>query len=212
MKKSNSIVVLLVSAVSLCASSIRAQEGDFGGLPWGASKDDVIKVEGSKTLDRSTIPSWAAPSTLVLGNPGLDSLVYAGKAGDLDCVCAFYFAGDKLVQGRCVISGKHTDANLYIDDFQAVNTLLAEKYGKPEEDGMMWSDDRYKGDRANWGKAVAEGHLAYHARWTVPDTVLMHQMRGINKEPLHAIQYESTIKEHIDLVREAREKARSKNQ
>ena len=169
-----------------------------------------MKVEGHKTLDGSTTPSWAAPSALVLGNPGLDSLVYAGKAGGLDCVYAFYFAGGKLVQGRCVFSEKHTDADLYIDDFHAVNALLTEKYGTPEEDEMMWSDDRYKGDRANWGKAVAEGHLAYHALWRPPDTATMHQMRGINNEPLHAIQYESTIKEHLDLVREAREKAKAK--
>jgi len=210
LRKRSPMVVLLAFAVHLCVSYAQAQIGDFRGLPWGASKDDVIKVEGNKTLDRSTTPLWAAPSALVLGSPGLDSLVYAGKAGDLDCVYAFYFAGDKLVQGRCVFSEKHTDANLYIDDFQAVNTLLTEEYGKPEEDGMMWSDDRYKGDRANWGKAVAEGHLAYHALRRLPDTAVMHQMRGINNEPLHAIQYESMIKEHLDLVREAREKAKAK--
>lgn len=203
------VLVLLVSAVCLGTSSVRAQKGDFRGLPWGASKEDVRKAEGDKTIDQSTISLGAVPLSMILRDPGLECLVYMGKVSDLDCVVAFYFAGDKLVQGRIIFTVKHSDANLTIDDFQKVKVSLIEGWGNPEEDESLWSDERYKNDRTQWGKAVVEGHLAYHALWRLPDTVVMLQLSGVNHEPLHGLQYESAMKEHLDLAREARAKARS---
>lgn len=189
MKKSRPIVVLFIFAVYLCTSYVQAQIGNFRGLPWGSSKEDVKKVEGERTISQST------------SNQGLETLVYGGKADDLDCVFAFYFADKKLVRGRYIFSENHPDKNLYIDDFQTVKASLIEKYGKPKEDEMMWSDDLYKNDRTEWGKAIAGGHLAYHAEWILPDTVIMHQLRDMNSDLTHALQYESTMKEHRDFIR-----------
>ena len=209
MRKSRPIPVLLVLAVCLCASVVRAQKDNFRGLPWGASREDVIKAEGGKTIDPSNIFPEGTPLSLVLKDPGLESLVYAGQASHLDCVYAFYFAGNKLVQGMYVFSEKHSDANLYIEDFQKVRSSLIGRYGDPKEDVAMWSDERYKSDRTQWGKALTEGHLAYHALWRLPDTVIMQQLRVVDSVPGHVLLHESTIKELRDLAREAREKAKA---
>lgn len=209
MKKSGPIAVLLVLAVCTCVSFVRAQNSNFRGLPWGATREDVVKAEGGRTIDPSTIFPEGSPLSMLLRDPGLESLAYAGRLNDLDCVYAFFFAGGKMVQGRYVFSEKHSDANLHIEDFQKVKSSLTDRYGKPEQDVALWRDERYKSDRTQWGKALTEGHFGYTAVWRLPDTCIMHQLAGVNSALLHGLQYESTNKELLDLARAAREKARS---
>jgi hypothetical protein len=142
------------------------------------------------------------------GENGLDILMYSGKAESLSIVYAYYFVNNKLVQGRYTFSDEHTNKNAYIDDFNKVKDSLIGKYGKPTDDNMFWSNNLYKDDPAKWGMAVAAGHLGCQAKWTLNDTIIVLQLKGDNSNITHAVQYASSIKEHIDLVKKAEEAAK----
>jgi hypothetical protein len=198
MKKFFLTFFLLTFAVYIAASVGQTPNTNFRQASWGMSMGQIIKAEGKQPVDKQKSNS-----------SGLDIISYKGQAGNLECLYAYYFAEDKLVQGRYIFITDHSNNNLYIEDFNTVKNSLTEKYGKPSADQTIWNNDLYKSDRGEWGMAVSIGHLIFQTKWTLDDTEIILQLRGDNYHITHTVQYESTIKEHIELMKRAEEKAKS---
>jgi hypothetical protein len=56
--------------------------------------------------------------------------------------------------------------------------------------------------------AVAVGDMFLRANWTLDDTEILLLLSGDNYKFTHFLKYESRIKEHIDLMKKAKEKAK----
>lgn len=59
---------------------------------------------------------------------------------------------------------------LYVDEKRW--KALIKKYGKPDEDIVIWSNDSFKTDSSGYGTAVKKGHLIFLTEWDkgmIPD-------------------------------------------
>lgn len=198
MKKSFLLTVgvcLLWSLPSLCQDPFQVKP-NFRSVKWGASMKDIIKAEGAEPQNKSK------------SSDGLDVVGYQGKAGNLDCLYAYYFAEDQLVRGRYIFITPHSGKNLYIDDFRTVSASLTEKYGSPITDQAIWKENLYKNDPSEWGMAVAVGHLILDATWYDNFTNILHRLSGDNFKFTHIVQYESAVLDHVALMKKAEENAK----
>lgn len=168
----------------------------FRETSWGMSQEQVKKIEKSEFMKKKHSKS-----------SGLDILIYNGKVGDLDCIYAYYFAENQLVEGRYVFTEKHANNILFIDDFRKVKESLTEKYGKPTKDEVIWKNDLFKSDHSHWGAALGIGHVFFQVAWNTSETLLLLQLSGDNYKVDHKLSYGSRIKEHKELVKKAKEKA-----
>jgi len=193
------IKVLILGLVCLFSISIFAQETKthFREAAWGMSQEQVKKIEKSDFIKKEYSKTT-----------GLDILAYKGQAGNLECLIAYYFAENQMVEGRYVFTEEHMNNNLFIQDFNEVKNALKEKYGEPKEDEIIWRNDLYKDDSSGWGTALAVGHLVFQAVWKLSDTEITLQCYGDNFEVEHRLQYKSIIEKHVQLVKKALEKAK----
>ncbi|GAH71775.1 unnamed protein product, partial [marine sediment metagenome] len=107
------------------------------------------------------------------------------------------------------LRGKHSNDNLYIDDYEKLKETLTKKYGKPKFDKVTWDDDLYKDDRSHWGFAVSLGHLDYFSSWETSTTYISLRLNGDNYKISLVIAYESReLEEWVKRIEE--EKAKSK--
>lgn len=169
----------------------------FREASWGMTQEQVKKLETSEFFQKQYSKST-----------GLNILAYKGQAGELECLIAYYFAENQLVEGRYLFIEKHSNDNLYIDDFKKVKISLIEKYGKPTNDNIIWRNDLYKDDPEDWGLAISIGHLAYEAVWKSSKTQISLQLLGDNYKISHRLGYKSEIEEHRKLIKKAAEKAK----
>ena len=169
----------------------------FRNASWGMSQEQVKEIEKNEFYQKSKNQAT-----------GLNMLLYKGPAGGHECLIAYYFAENQLVQGRYAFAEKHSNENLYIDDFREIKSSLTEKYGKHTEDNVIWRNSLYKDDISDWGLAISIGHLAFETIWTLPETKVMHQCKGDNYDITHILNYSSEIEKHKELVKKSKEKAK----
>jgi hypothetical protein len=112
MKRAFSAICLIVSILWPSTKQDQAVKTNFRLAVWGMTSAEVVRLEG------------AEPKTKTKTNDGLDSLIYIGKAGNLDCGYAYYFAEDKLVRGRYIFTAKHSNKNQYLEDYASVKESL----------------------------------------------------------------------------------------
>lgn len=172
----------------------RISQVGFRECTWGSSEDQVKKSERSEFFQKQK------------GNTGLDILGYNGNAGGMDCLIAYYFAENQLVEGRYIFIEDHVNKNLYIDDFNKVKSNIVEKYGAPTQDQMIWKNDLYKDDLSDWGTAISAGHLIYAAVWELPLTKISLQLSGDNFKITHVLDYLSI--KHKELIEKVAKKAK----
>jgi hypothetical protein len=196
--KSKAIIFIFAVLISQAYSSQeQPAKKNFRDASWGMTMESVLQLESKQ------------PDSKGKNRIGMDLIAYAGQAGNLDCLYVYFFAENKLVQGRYMFTGEHVNENAYIEDFNTVKKSLTDKYGKPKEDRMVWRNNLYKDDPDHWGMAVSAGHLIYEANWVTEDTDILLHLTGDNFKITHLLQYTSTIKEHADLIKKAEEKAKS---
>ena len=183
MKKIVSVMLLglLVFAVAGCdnADSVRVADTsqvtesaepqddnfDFRKLKWGATREDVKKAEEATFIDEAA-----------------DMLIYRDvKVAGLNASLGYVFENGKLVQGSYSFAEKHSNNNLYINDYDKVKKALTEKYGEGEE-VWSWNDDLFKGDEDNYGLAISAGHLKIITMWVTEKTRIMLSLHGDNYE------------------------------
>jgi hypothetical protein len=105
-------VLLVLSVVFSVPRVIFANEYTFRKTVWGMSKEQVIESEGRAPDD--TRGSDIAYKTKV-----------AGKNAEL----YYKFVGNQLSTAQYLITDKHSNNNLYIDDYDNLEELLIKKYG-----------------------------------------------------------------------------------
>lgn len=169
----------------------------FRQTTWGMNQAQIKQQEKSELIKKDVSQST-----------GLDIVSYKGKAGNFDCLIAYYFAGDKLVEGRYIFLNKHVNKNLFIDDYKEIKSSLIEKYKNPSGDNVIWKSDLYKNDPSDWGMAIGAGHLAYETTWQLQDTLIRLQLYGDNFDISLVLGYQSTLPAHVDAIKKAQEKAK----
>lgn len=162
---------------------------------WGMSKEEVNKIETSEFLKEDKGGGDFA---------GLEMLIYKTEIGTLDAFIVYYFAKNLLTRARYLIMEDHTNKNLYLEDFKSIKSQLTSKYGNPERDDSIWSDDLYKDNPSDYGMAISVGHLMYVAEWYPPETEIQLLLKGDNYEINLWVEYTS------DALREFDEKVREK--
>ena len=103
---------------------------------------------------------------------------------------------------------KHTNKNLYINDYESLKEILTKKYGKPEIDKVIWKNDLFKSAKQDWGTAISIGHLEYFSSWETPTTYINLGLNGDNYKISLTLGYESReLKEWSDKILEERAKS-----
>lgn len=164
---------------------------DVFGLRWGESIDVVQKLKGAPASSDS------------------NSLTYKTSVSELDALAFLNFVDGKLSSVTYIFTTKHTDDNLYIDDFDSVDTALQQKYGKPSQHGVYWRNDLYKDDHAHWGLAIAAGQMYMDSSWETNDTEISHRLVGDNFNVTHGVRYVS--REYRLAAEAAKQAAENKN-
>jgi hypothetical protein len=135
-------------------------EHDFRSAEWGMSPEEVRRSEPGLTRVQ---PGTLAATDTVAGFP---VRVY------------FEFVDDKLVKGYHYVLLSHPGWNPYVDDFERLKSYLADQYGKPDSDLVLWEEGALRSDRSGWGRAVAVGDLQLRAFWTLPETEITLLLTG----------------------------------
>ena len=195
MKKNITISLIMISIVVILSVILifSEQKYDFRNTNWGMSKGQVKATEDKK-------PDFEDDTTLG----------YEVKIEGSNFSCIYSFLEDKLYNSGYFFTGKHTNKNLYIDDYEKLKETLTKKYGKPTKDiPGFWKNDLYKSDKRSWGMAVSVGHLVYGTSWETPTTKISLMLSGDNFKISMVVSYTSKeLEEWADKIRE--EEAKSK--
>ena len=147
---------------------------NFRQTKWGYTKEQVIQAE-----------------SLELKANEDNILVYEGKLSDLDADIAYLFIDDKLVRSKYIIKSEHNNKNDYVEDYLDLKKALAQKYGTPKQDDVIWHNKLYKNDAENYGLAVSAGHLALYCSWKNQLTTITIALTGDNSNISLQVQYKS---------------------
>ncbi len=197
-------ILLVVIATSLFFPALGFSQPDFRKATWGMTQAQVTATEP------------AHPSE-VRSNNGETIVEYGHlKMGALDVRVLYIFAKDKLVRGRVLFVADHSEANDFIADFQVIEPLLKEQYGKPGDDRAIWVDDSTQDETKNYldqdratatgilpsdrfvGLAVALGHLKLYTRRNNERTEIWHTLWGVDNGITHEIDYHSVSLEAFE--------------
>lgn len=136
---------------------------EFRGYAWGTSVDEIKASEGTPDYEDD------------------ESLGYTGvEVAGNDAYAYYFFNNESLYKGGYAIINNYVDETKHIDDFMALKSLLTEKYGQPHTDDVVWLDDLWKENSADWGIALISGDLQYTARWSVETTDITLSLSGEN--------------------------------
>lgn len=147
----------------------------FRNVNWGASIEEV-------KLSEKKIPDQESE----------ESLMYKVQLSGKEVLLIYNFLPEHgLYSSGYFFDEKHTNKNGYIDDYKEVKSLLVKKYGNPISDRVIWSNDLFKDDPQEYGRAVSIGHLKYISKWTVDRTEITLGLLGDNYEIGMILNYES---------------------
>ncbi len=180
------IKIFIVTLVCLYLFPIaysQQEETNYRMAKWRMTQEEIKKTETEEFVQKQKSKET-----------GLDILAYKCQAGGIDCLIAYYFAENQLVEGRYIFMGQHSNRNLYIDDYKEIKKGISEKYGKPKD------------DPSEWGMTIAVGHLTFESIWELPDTKINLQLQGDNYKISLAQDYKSRIKAHEELVKKQQRK------
>ncbi|MBU3098418.1 MULTISPECIES: hypothetical protein [Clostridium] len=155
---------------------------DFRKVKWGMTREEVKKTE--KTPIMATTD---------------DAIMYKDRVcGISDVQLAYQFNSEgKFTEGLFMFTGRHSNPNDYIDDYESIKKQLIAKYGEPStyDNGGIWKDSLYKDSPQERGMAVITGGLIYGTKWNLPNTIITLFLQGDKFEPSMDVIYESkTVK------------------
>lgn len=165
--------IILLFAGLLFSQILFAQA--FRNVNWGASMEEVKVSEKTKPDQESE-----------------ESLLYRVQLAGKEVLLIYNFLPEHgLYSSGYFFNEEHTNKNGFIDDYQEVKSLLIKKYGEPISDRVIWSNDLFKDDPQDYGRAVSIGHLKYVSTWTVERTNITLGLLGENYEIGMILNYES---------------------
>ena len=147
---------------------------DFGVARWGMTRGQVISLESSSPISKSA-----------------NSLKYVGRYNGLDAELEYVFSNDRLIKGRYLLLGPHTDETMYLRDYKRIEALLTGKFGKPQINEERWTNSLYKDNPDRHGFAVYIGHLSYRAKWTTNRSKILLELKSNNYNMLLEALYSS---------------------
>jgi hypothetical protein len=156
----------------------------FRNTYWGMNQSQVVRIEGS--------PDQRDHSG------GLVEIQYAKKISNMDCMVGYVFANNKLAKAKYSFIARYDDKNQYIHNYNKIRDILLEKYGKSENERMLWKDKTYKNDRSNWGRALGLGHLEFTSHWQDAETKIQLRLHGKNGRVFLAAMYSGL--DYVDLA------------
>jgi len=140
--KINRILFLTLCFCLVSSLCFATEKYNFRKTTWGMTKKEVKQVEGE--------PQYEVE----------DKLLYLDTVAGMNCVVIYTFENGKLVRGGYKFLVKHSNKNLYIDDYEIIKELLIKKYGKPKSDSKIWKGgEYYKNEPDEWGFAISAGYL-----------------------------------------------------
>jgi len=71
----------------------------------------------------------------------------------------YLFYDDKLIRSKYLLLDKFVIENKYIDVLFEFEKIMIKQYGDNYEKDIVWTNDVYKGQQVNIGKAVMLGYL-----------------------------------------------------
>jgi len=147
-------------------------ENDFRKTRWGMTRAEVLASEDKAPESDEEKVVGFPPEQLV-----------SCKAQPF-----YYFVENTLVRAGYLIIEKHSEANLYLSDFESISEALQSKYGKPKDSGDRWRTTHPSGDR---GLALITGELTRTEIWETDRMTIIHSVMGDNYKASHVIQYKS---------------------
>jgi hypothetical protein len=172
-------------AVSAVAAAQEKESGGFRKAKWGMSKAQVRATEGNAT------PTEAKGG-------GLELLTYHDTVVGLPCEVVYIFANDQLTRATYISTVEHSNRNEFVNDFAKLRDPLERKYGKPVEQGTIWSNDSFRNDPAEIGTAIGVGHASMFARWVNEATIILLHLDGDNFRLRLGIEYTSLAYQQIE--------------
>jgi hypothetical protein len=188
------------------ASALLAQSAppDFRKATWGMTVAQVMATESNRPAEVRE----SSGETIV----EYDSIKLAGLEGR----AIFIFAKGKLARAKYFFETEHSDENVFIADFRAVEPLLRETYGKPGSERAIWEDDTFQDEPKSYldqdraspanilpsdrfvGLSVSAGYLRLYTQWWTGRTKVLHALTGENYQITHQIEYRSLEWESLD--------------
>ncbi|MGE0622116.1 MAG: hypothetical protein AB7I04_00840 [Pseudomonadales bacterium] len=166
--------ILLFLTVGLNAPSLLA--ADFRSVDWGASESEVRAAHENAEPDAKS--------------EGI--IAYKGRLGELDVLVMYMFDDSgRLTAGGYSSTEQYVNKNNHIDDYEALNGLLRDKYTQSKPFRINWINDLYKDDYSNWGTAISAGYLQYWWEFESDRTRITHVLGGENFSINHVLRYES---------------------
>ena len=172
MKKSLFVVIALIAFGRLGIS--QTTEKDFRDFAWGSSFSQVKENETAKFISQDT-----------------NSLItYDDHLASYDVEVNYQFnEDDKLVSGTYNFTKKHSNPQLYIEDYDIFRNLLTTKYGEPNLKKEEWSSNTTPNDKQNYGQAIADGHLSLYSVWETKRSLIKIILSSSNNRPFLQIHY-----------------------
>lgn len=145
----------------------------FRKIPWGASKEQVLKSDPSTRKET-----------------GEDYLVLTDELGDYSVDITYFFWRGYFIKGTYQTTDSFNDFAGYYEQYTMFKEGLTKKYGRPRIDIKgNWSDVTYKNRPDKWQIALANGHLEYFAIWQKDNIVISIKLGSIDNSPSVKLEY-----------------------
>jgi len=150
--------ITLIAIALLCLFAVHAaaqdQDGyDFRKTKWGMSPAQVKASEALKPEEEGLETYFS------------NTITYSTEVAGRPVRLVYYFINDELVGAVYTFQIIHSKSNPYLNDFNDINKILVDKYGKPLKEGKIWKRDTYKNSPENYGLAISLGDLTLENIW-----------------------------------------------
>ena len=172
--------VAIIVATATATALVEEPGYNFRRTRWGMTEQQVRQVEGDRTV-HETMQS------------GLRLIAYRGRVAERECTITYVFADGLLVRAKYVLTERHSDKNLYLEDFEEIKRPLTKAFGEPR-DKVEWRSDLFRDDPHRWGMAVAAGHFSQSSEWHTEDTVITATISGGALEISIEVEYSYKIR------------------
>jgi len=212
--RNRAIELAVVGALALSRAAAQTPAGppaDFRKAAWGMSQAQVTASESLRPRD-------------VRQSNGETIVEYAPvRFGGLETRLIYIFAKGKLARAKYIFEDEHSDLNLFIADYRAIDPVLLESHGKPASARAIWEDDTYQDEPKSYldqdratpesilpsdrqvGLSVSAGHLRLYTQWETARTRIVHALSGHDFQIMHQLEYSSRELEPLEKeVRAAR--------
>ncbi len=149
---------------------------------WGDKKEQVLNDE----------------KAIIVKSDNNSELKYLSVVNTFPIHAVFHFTENKLTSLFYFFNQKHTNQNDFISDFESLNILLINKYGKPRKEKVFWNRELYKNNNDKWGFAISIGDLSYVSIWETNDTDITLMLTGENYNIDLCIIYDSKAYKELE--------------